>query len=400
VPDQATPTQAMIAQTIIDRLRLARAEGVGPVTYRRLLARFATPAAALKALPSLARAGGRANPPAIPTEAEAIAELDRTARLGAQLVMLGDPAYPPLLARLDDAPPVIAVLGDPALLSQRAVALVGGRNASVNGRRIAEDLAAELAAAGLVVISGMARGIDAAAHAGALTAGRTIAVVAGGLDCPYPPEHADLQRRIAATGAVVTEAPPGIVPQSRHFPRRNRIIAGLALGVVVVEAAPRSGSLITARLAVEAGREVFAVPGSPLDPRARGANDLIRQGAVLVETAADVLANLPDHAAVANAGLFDTPLLFPDSDAPDAAAGLAEPPPAGADLQDSALDRAAIHAQVLELLGPSPTPVDAVLRRCQFSAPAIMAALLELELAGRIETLPGGRVAALSDMTA
>ena len=170
MPDQATPTQAMIAQTIIDRLRLARAEGVGPVTYRRLLARFATPAAALKALPSLARAGGRANPPAIPTEAEAIAELDRTARLGAQLVMLGDPAYPPLLARLDDAPPVIAVLGDPALLSQRAVALVGGRNASVNGRRIAEDLAAELAAAGLVVISGMARGIDAAAHAGALTA--------------------------------------------------------------------------------------------------------------------------------------------------------------------------------------------------------------------------------------
>ena len=313
--------------------------------------------------------------------------------------MLGDAAYPPLLARLDDAPPVIAVLGDPALLSLRAVALVGGRNASVNGRRIAEDLAAELAAAGLVVISGMARGIDAAAHAGALTTGRTIAVVAGGLDCPYPPEHADLQRRIAATGAVVTEASPGIVPQSRHFPRRNRIIAGLSLGVVVVEAALRSGSLITARLAVEAGREVFAVPGSPLDPRARGANDLIRQGAVLVETAADVLADLPDHAAVANAGLFEAPLLFPEHDAPDSAAGLAEPPLMAASFRDSALDRAAIHAQVLELLGPSPTPVDAVVRRCQFSAPAIMAALLELELAGRIETLPGGRVAALTDLT-
>ena len=400
MPKPPASEPAPPAQIMIDRLRLARAEGVGPVTYRRLLARFATPAAALKALPQLARAGGRANPPAIPTEAEAIAELERTARLGAKLLMLGDPAYPPLLARLDDAPPVIAVLGDPALLSHRAVALVGGRNASVNGRRIAEDLAAELAAAGLVVVSGMARGIDAAAHAGALATGHTIAVVAGGLDCPYPPEHADLQRRIAAAGAVVTEAPPGIVPQSRHFPRRNRIIAGLSLGVVVVEAAPRSGSLITARLAVEAGREVFAVPGSPLDPRSRGANDLIRQGAVLVETAADVLANLPDHAAVAKAGLFDAHLLFADPEAPDAAAGLAEPPPPSSYLQDSALDHAAIRAQVLELLGPSPTPVDAVMRRCQFSAPAIMAALLELELAGRIETLPGGRVAALSDLIA
>ncbi len=221
-------------------------------------------------------------------------------------------------------------------------------------------------------------------------AGHTIAVVAGGLDCPYPPEHADLQRRIAAAGAVVTEAPPGTVPQSRHFPRRNRIIAGLALGVVVVEAAPRSGSLITARLAQEAGREVFAVPGSPLDPRSRGANDLIRQGAALVETAADVLANLPDFAGAAQAGLDEAPLPFADAGGPGGATGFAEPPKPDADFPDSALDRAAIHAQVLDLLGPSPTPVDAVVRRCQFSAPAIMAALLELELAGRVETLPGG----------
>ena len=239
----------MPAQDTIDRLRLARAEGVGPVTYRRLLARFGTAAAALRALPRLAQAGGKASPPDVPNEADTARELERTTALGARLILLGDAAYPPLLALLDDAPPAIAVQGDPTLLAARAVALVGGRNASVNGRRIAEDLAAELARAGLVVISGMARGIDAAAHAGALATGRTIAVVAGGLDVPYPPEHAELQRRIAAAGAVVTEAPPGTVPQSRHFPRRNRMIAGLSLGVVVVEAALRSGSLITARLA-------------------------------------------------------------------------------------------------------------------------------------------------------
>ena len=395
MPKQARPKQAAQEQVTIDCLRLARAEGVGPVTYRRLLARFGSAAAALKALPRLAQAGGRASPPQVPTEADAVLELERSAALGARLLLLGDPDYPPLLAGLDDAPPVLAVLGDVTLLAGRAVALVGGRNASVNGRRIAEDLAAELARAGLVVVSGMARGIDAAAHEGALSIGhilgRTIAVVAGGLDVPYPPEHAELQRRIAGTGAVVTEAPPGTVPQSRHFPRRNRIIAGLVLGVVVVEAAPRSGSLITARLATEAGREVFAVPGSPLDPRSRGANDLIRQGAVLVETAADVLANLPD-------GLEAGPApLFARQDAPDGPPGFAELPPAELDFVDSAPDRAALHAQVLDLVGSSPTPVDAVLRRCQFSAPAVMAALLELELAGRVETLPGGRVAALLD---
>jgi DNA processing protein len=384
-------------QDTIDRLRLARAEGVGPVTFRRLLARFDSPAAALRALPGLARAGGRAAPPTVPSEAEVIAELAATAKLGGRILLFGAADYPPLLALLDDAPPAIAVLGDVGLLSLRAVALVGGRNASVNGRRIAEDLGAELARAGLVVVSGMARGIDAAAHHGALSVGpplgRTVAVVAGGLDIPYPPDHAELQRRIAAAGAVVTEATPGTEPQARHFPRRNRIIAGLSLGVVVVEAALRSGSLITARLAIEAGREVFAVPGSPLDPRSCGGNDLIRQGATLVETAADVLANLPDRAAAG--GVPGGVPLFPGQDAPDAAAGFAEAPPTDPNMMDSVRDRADLHAQVLELLGPSPTPVDAVVRRCQFSAPAVMAALLELELAGRVETLPGGRVAAL-----
>lgn len=381
----------MPAQDTLDRLRLARAEGVGPVTYRRLLARFGRAGRALDALPRLAKAGGRASSPAVPTDADAKRELEQLAALGAQCVMLEDPAYPPLLALLDDAPPFLAVLGDIGCLATRSVALVGGRNASVNGQRIAEDLAAELAGSGIVIVSGMARGIDAAAHRGALASGQTIAVVAGGLDVPYPPEHADLQRRIAQAGAVVTEAAIGTVPQPRHFPRRNRIIAGLALGVVVVEAAPRSGSLITARLAAEAGREVMAVPGSPLDPRSRGANDLIRQGAALVESAADVMANLPEQPRLAGGALFERAAV------PDGASGLAEPTEEALSPTDSATGLAAARSQVLELIGPSPTPVDAVMRRCQLSAPAIMAVLLELELAGRVETLPGGRVAALAN---
>jgi len=382
-----------------DHLRLARADGVGPVAYRRLLRRYRSPAAALTALPELARAGGRAEPPAIPSASDAERELDGLARLGGRLLVLDQPDYPPLLALLDDAPPVLFVLGDPAVLVRRAVALVGGRNASANGLRIAESLAAELAAAGLVVVSGLARGIDAAAHEGALGAradgvtALTAAVVAGGLDQPYPPEHADLQRRIAESGAVITEAPLGTVPQSRHFPRRNRVIAGLSLGIVVIEAAPRSGSLITARLAQEAGRELFAVPGSPLDPRARGSNGLIREGAHLTESAADVLANLPDHPL--RQGLARDPLF-----ARPMPPGLAEPPWPALEAWDDHLetpeDLAQVRTQVVDLLGPSPTAVDDLVRRCQFSAAAVVAALLELELAGRIETLPGHRVALLS----
>ncbi len=371
----------------MDRLRLARSDGVGPVAYRRLLARYATAAAALDALPALARAGGRQASPAIPSTGDASRELDAVERLGGRLIFAAQPDYPPLLALLDDAPAVLAVLGDPALLSARAVALVGGRNASANGQHMAENLAAELAQT-LVVVSGLARGIDAAAHKGALQTGHTIAAVAGGLDMPYPPEHADLQRRIADAGAVVSEAPLGTTPQARHFPRRNRIIAGLALGVVVVEAALRSGSLITARLAQEAGRDLFAVPGSPLDPRSRGANDLIRQGAHLVETAADVLENLPDHPQ--REGLSRSPL-FARGTIP----GVAEPPAAWEEPAEEPADLLKTRTQVIDLLSISPTAVDEVVRRCQFSAAAVMAVLLELELAGRIQTLPGSRVALL-----
>ena len=373
----------------LDRLRLIRAEGVGPVAYRRLLARYGSTEEALAALPALAFAGGRTAPPAIPSRDEATHELRELARLGAHMIYFGEPDYPPLLAMLDDAPPAVAVLGDAALLAFPSVALVGGRNASANGQRVAENLGAELARA-VVVLSGMARGIDAAAHTGALQTGRTIAVVAGGLDMPYPAEHADLQRRIAEKGAVVTEAPIGTTPQARHFPRRNRIIAGLALGVVVVEAALRSGSLITARLAQEAGRELFAVPGSPLDPRSRGGNDLIRQGAHLVEAAQDVLDNLPDHPS--REGLARLPLFVRE-----APPGFAESPETWLEPGNSAADIARARKQVIDLLGSSPTAVDEVVRRCQFSAAAVMAVLLELELAGRIETLPGSRVALLPE---
>jgi DNA processing protein len=375
----------------IEQLRLIRAEGVGPVTYRRLLDRYRTPAAALDALPRLARAGGRTTAPLTMSAADAARELERTAQAGGQMVFLGDADYPKLLALLDDAPPCLVFSGEAALAQRRCVAAVGGRNASANGQRMAENLAAELAAT-VVVVSGLARGIDTAAHLGAMrtqaggtqagSTGRTIAVIAGGIDQPYPPENAALHRRIADTHLLVTEAPIGTVPQARHFPRRNRIIAGLSLGVVVVEAALRSGSLITARIAQEAGREVFAVPGSPLDPRARGGNDLIRQGAILVETAADVLDNLPMEPQAVGKRM----------------PGLAEPDCTFPDDLEPARNSPETRTNVLSLLSPEPTMVDDLVRRCQLSPSVTVAVLLELELAGRVETLSGNRVALLPDV--
>ncbi len=355
------------------RLRLARTEGIGPLTFRRLLQRHGSARAALAALPAHAAQRGA---PFRPVEAEAAQrEIDALDRMGARLLHLGTPGYPALLALSDDAPPVLALLGDPAALALPAVAVVGARNASAAGRRMAEELSEALAAAGHAIVSGLARGIDAAAHMGALRQGRTLAAVAGGLDQPYPPEHAALQARIAAEGgAVLAEAPFGTAPLARHFPRRNRIVAGLSLGVVVVEAAPRSGSLITARLALEMGRELFAVPGSPLDPRCRGGNDLIRQGAHLVETAEDVLEHLPE--APRDAPLF-TRAAAPDSGPAATAAVAPAPGEAG---------------EVFELLGNTPVTVDDLSRRCHLSASAVQAILLDLELAGRVEMLPGQRV--------
>lgn len=368
---------------LVDRIRLARTEGVGPIGYAKLMGRYASPAEVLEALPGLAKAAGR-HRLSIPSRAAIEDEIAATAKRGGQFLTLGDDAYPPLLALLADAPPVLTVLGDRRHLSARAVGVVGGRNASLNGQHIAANLSAELAGQGLAIVSGMARGVDGAAHEAALgrPGGVTIAAVATGIDRPYPPQHADLQRRIAERGAVVTEAPLGTEPQARHFPRRNRIIAGLSLGVIVVEAARQSGSLITARLALEAGREVFAVPGSPLDPRSQGSNDLIRRGAILTETAEDVLGALPRDS---------DDFSFQQRQAAIAETLREEPPP----LQ---VETNKIRATVLAVLGPAPTSVDDLLRHCQFTTrAALVATLLDLELGGFVESMPGNRVALIAN---
>jgi DNA processing protein len=344
-----------------------------------MLRRFGSANAALEALPRLARRGERSKTVRAVTRAAAEQELTALDRAGAALVCWGEPLYPSALAAVEDAPPVLSVLGQAALLQQPIVAVVGARNASANGRRFARELATGLGAAGLTVVSGLARGIDAAAHLGSLETG-SVAVVAGGVDVVYPEENRGLYEALARQGAIVAELPLGSEPQARHFPRRNRIISGMALGVVVVEAAARSGSLITARYALEQGREVFAVPGSPLDPRCRGTNDLIRHGAVLTEGAADVLSQLGPQ-------LHGNPPPRPITRVEDGAlrgwpnAGAAEP----------VADEAGLEL-ILERLGPTPVAVDELVRQCHLSAAAVATLLLELELSGRVERHPGNLV--------
>lgn len=357
-------------------LRLIRSENVGPITFRRLLERFGTPACALDSLPALARQGGIAARLRICSAADAEREMAAVEAVGGRLLTLGEPGYPPLLAHVEDAPPVISTLGHAHLLAKKAIGIVGARNASANGRRFARELARDLGGAGLLVVSGMARGIDAAAHEGALATG-TVAALAGGIDVVYPKENQALYEHLVAEGAVISEMPPGTEPQARHFPKRNRLISGIARGVVVVEASLRSGSLITARLALEQNREVFAVPGAPLDPRAKGTNRLIREGAVLTEGAADVLEGL--------AGGQAEPLAEPTD------AGYGGPP---AETPEEKALRTA-RPKVEELLGPAPVEVDEVVRAAGLATGLVAWVLLELELAGRLERLPGNRVALL-----
>jgi DNA processing protein len=359
----------------LDWLRLIRSENVGPVTFRHLLRHYGSARKALEALPELARRARRDRPIRVHPASAAEKEIAALAKSGGRLIAAIEPDYPAPLYAIEDAPPLIAVKGDAGLLAKPAVALVGARDASANGRRIAETLAGEIGRGGFVVVSGLARGIDTAAHRGALATG-TVAVLAGGLDVIYPPENDRLYAEIAERGALVAEQPFGAEPLARHFPRRNRIISGLSRAVVVVEAALRSGSLITARQALEQGRDVLAVPGSPLDPRCRGANNLIREGAGLVETAEDVFRAL------------GTALSAPSPD--PAPAGLTESSPYRPMTADDA-DKA--RSLVFERLSPSPTAVDELVRQCQLSAALVATALLELELAGRIERHPGNRVA-------
>jgi DNA processing protein len=350
------------------QLRLIRSENVGPITFRELMKYFSSAEEALAALPSLAARGGRRKIKVCP-KSKAEAELEAAEAAGARHLFMGEPDYPTALAAVEDAPPVLLLMGRSDLLNCPSVAIVGARNASTNGRRIAHAVAAGVAAEGLSVASGMARGIDAAAHEGALDGG-TVAVLAGGPDVVYPEENRGLYESIRERGAILAESPPGLVPQARHFPRRNRIISGLSLGVVVVEAAVRSGSLITARLANEQGREVMAVPGSPLDPRCRGTNDLIRKGATMVETAEDVLDTLEamrgDQLSQPESGRFG-----------DAGASAGEP------ASDDARTR------ILDALGHTPAPVDAIIRDLGLPAQTVLTVLLELELAGHIERQPG-----------
>ncbi|BAE49485.1 DNA-processing protein DprA [Paramagnetospirillum magneticum] len=359
-----------------DWLRLIRSENVGPRTFSRLLERFGSASAALAALPDLARKGGARRPIRICPKADAEREMEATGRVGARLLGVAEPGYPAWLAALDDAPPLLCVLGNPSVLAKPMVAMVGARNASLNGRNFARRLAADLGRAGYVVASGMARGIDTAAHQGALASG-TVAVLAGGVDVVYPPENTDLWREIGAAGAVVSEMPVGTQPQASYFPRRNRIISGLSLGVVVVEANARSGSLITARFAADQGREVFAVPGSPMDPRAAGPNDLLRHGATLTESVADVTDVLGD--------LLRRPL------AEGKRADFRAPQPVEPDTSE--MDQA--RARVAEALGPAPVMVDEIIRQCQLSPSMVSWVLLEIELAGRLERHPGNRVSLL-----
>ena len=359
-------------------LRLIRSENIGPITFRQLLDRFETAQRALTALPDLAAKAGRRKTLRVYPQADAEAELTALQGFGGRLLACCEADFPPALAALDDAPPVLQCLGQASLGPRPAVAIVGARNASANGRRLAETLARDLAEAGLLVASGMARGIDSAAHRGA---GATAAVLAGGVDVIYPPENDGLYGEIREAGLILAEMPFGPRPQARHFPRRNRIISGMSLATIVVEAAPRSGSLITARYALDQGREVMAVPGSPLDPRARGCNALIRQGATLIESADDVLE-------VIKPLLGGTRLDLP------AAEDTAQPPN---ELSESDIKIA--RGGVIELLGATPVTVDELIRRCQVSPAAATMALLELELAGRLERLPGNRVVLLPGET-
>lgn len=349
------------------RLRLLRSANIGPVTYRHLIARFGTAAAAIEALPMLAaRGGGRT--PVIADPGAVRREIARVEKLGARYLFLDDPDYPPLLAELESAPPALIVRGQVALAARICVAMVGARNASAAACRFARQLALALAEQGVTVVSGLASGVDTAAHIGSL-AGGTVGVIASGIDIAFPPENAELQERVAREGLLIAEQPPGTEPLARFFPSRNRIIAGLATGTVVVEAAPRSGSLITARIAAEAGREVMAVPGSPLDPRAQGCNLLIREGATLIQSVDDILEAIRpiDARAVRSRGIvFDGP---PPEDASDAE-----------------------RRTVVALLGPVPVPVDELIRQSGIGPAIIQTILLEMELAGRLERHAGSRV--------
>ncbi len=363
-----------------DWLRLSRSENVGPQTFQALLDTYGDASQALEALPALSAKGGLRRTISIYAQDRAESDIERAEALDARFVAICETDYPPLLRQVDGAPPVICVKGDVSVLQPPAIAIVGARNASALGRKLTRRLAGELCDAGFCVVSGMARGIDTAAHQGSVEHA-TVAVLAGGIDNIYPPENEELYHTIARQGLLVSEHVVGTKPQAQHFPRRNRLVSGMSLGVLVVEAAMRSGSLITSRLALEQNREVFAVPGSPLDPRAEGTNSLIKKGATLVRTVDDILDVL-------------SPIIGNESE--QAGARLADTPPSEPDGAQTPVSHSE-RGHLLQLVGTAAIDIDDVIRESGMDASAVMTALLELELAGTIERLPQQKVIRTAD---
>jgi DNA processing protein len=406
------------------RMRLARSTNVGPVTFRKMLERFGSGRNAIDALPDIIARATNARTIKLASREETVEEIEAAKRCKARPVIFGDPEYPALLARIDDAPPYFYAIGRIELLGKVAIGIVGARNASATGCGFARKISHELVSAGYSVVSGMARGIDGAAHTAALkaagkTSGGTIAVLGGGVDVIYPREHQDLYAQLCEQGCVISEMPPGLQPQARHFPRRNRIISGLSLGTVVIEAGRNSGSLITARFAAEQGRDVFAVPGSPTDPRAAGPNSLIRDGAILCDSADVILDAL--RTAERNDHLFEQihTFDFDASNLPSASSSVTyaeivasmdqdaiiidgKNPAQDNEIKDISEGNAARMSasddmgKLLDLLSPAPLPIDELIRTSDLPAEQVSTILIELELAGRVERHPGNRVSRIA----
>ncbi len=357
-----------------DWLRLFRTDNIGPVTFYQLLETYGSAAKALDALPELSARGGRKKPLCAPDESLIEREIEKLTKLGGVMITRNNPLYPEQLAQLNDAPPVLSLLGDLSLLTRRQIAVVGARNASINGKKFTHKLTTDLGRHGYVITSGFARGIDSAAHLGALNTG-TIAVMAGGIDYIYPQENETLYKQICETGLFIAETKVGTPPKAIHFPRRNRIVAGLSECLIVIEATHKSGSLITARMAGDYGRDVMAVPGHPLDPRAGGPNALIRDGAVLIRYADDVIE-----------ALNTLPDLFGLRDSQDQQANFHPPISLPKKIDDDT------RQMLLDELSIVPTTVDELVRTCQLNIAIVQTILLELELAGRVKRLPAGRI--------
>lgn len=362
----------------LNRLRLVRTDNIGPVTFYQLIERFGSAKNALEALPELSRNGGSKKPLSPPPKRRIEAEYKTLSKRGGQIITFGEKSYPLALSAIDDAPPVLSVLGNPSFLNKNCIAIVGARNASLNGKKFAARLAGDLGKSEQVIVSGLARGIDTAAHNGALQSG-TIAVVAGGIDVVYPEENQLLYDEIIEKGAVVAESAFGAKPYAASFPRRNRIVSGLSAAVIVVEAGVRSGSLITARMAAEQGRDIMAVPGSPIDPRAKGPNHLIREGATLVRSSEDVLEILMSFSGKG----FREPVITTPDFIYD---GFEDNPP------NSENERKEIQENILSGLSFVPINIDELLRACHLTISQAQLILMELELAGRVERLPGNKI--------